>query len=80
MKEHIKMDDIKLDSPDQVPLLGKKVDVIMNPLILGGYDGFSGTHGNLKWIIKDGVIIYTMNNKIVVENTKTREQTVITQS
>jgi hypothetical protein len=51
----------------------KKQCEVLNPVILGGYDGFSGTHENLKWLLKEGVIIYTMNNKIIVENTKTRE-------
>jgi len=44
----------------------------LEPLILGGYDGFSGTHDNIKWLLNEGVIIYTMNNKVIVENTKTR--------
>lgn len=69
------MVDIKLDSPDQQQQLvgAKKQCAALNPVILGGYDGFSGTHENLKWLLKEGVIIYTMNNKIIVENTKTRE-------
>jgi len=69
------MVDIKLDSPDQQQQLvgAKKQCATLNPVILGGYDGFSGTHENLKWLLKEGVIIYTMNNKIIVENTKTRE-------
>ena len=80
VKDQIKMDDIKLESNDLLAVGVKSKDVALNPLILGGYDGFSGAHDNLKWILKDGQIIYTMNNKIVLENTKTREQTIITQS
>ena len=45
------------------------------PSLVNGYDGFSGTHDNLFW---DGAnkLIYTLNNKLIVENIKSREQTV----
>jgi hypothetical protein len=42
--------------------------------VLGGYDGFGGTHDNLKWLIREASIVYTMNNKIVFEKTKNKEQ------
>jgi hypothetical protein len=54
VKDHIKMDDIKLESNELLAVGGKSKDVALNPLILGGYDGFSGAHDNLKWILKDG--------------------------
>ena len=47
------------------------------PHIVGGYDGFSGAHENLKWVAKEDLIIYSMNNKIILEKTKTKEQQII---
>jgi len=74
------MEDIKLESLEFLTTDSKSKDLELKPKILCGYDGFSGVHDNLKWILVDGQIIYTMNNKIVFENTKTRVQTIITQS
>ena len=47
------------------------------PNMVGGYDGFSGAHENLKWVAKEDLIIYTMNNKIILEKTKSKEQQII---
>ena len=41
--------------------------------LVNGYEGFSGAHDNLIWSIQTGSIIYTLNNKLIVENTKSRE-------
>jgi len=74
------MEDAKIESIDFLTPESKGKDITLVPKILGGYDGFSGVHDNLKWILKDGLIIYTMNNKIIFENTKSREQNIIIQS
>lgn len=40
--------------------------------IVNGYDGFGGVHENLLWNANQGTIVYTLNNKVIKENTKTR--------
>lgn len=45
--------------------------------IVNGYDGFSGVHDNLIWNSVTGQLIYTLHNKVIIEQTKTREQTVL---
>jgi WD40 repeat protein len=34
---------------------------------VNGYDGFSGVHENLIWNPYTGCIIYTLNNKVIIE-------------
>lgn len=53
---------------------------IMEPFIVNGYDGFSGVHDNLIWNPMSGSIIYTLNNKVIIEQTKTRDQIVFSLS
>jgi hypothetical protein len=48
----------------------------MEQKLISGYDGFGGAHDNLIWNVTGGLTFYTLNNKFIVENTKTREQTV----
>ena len=43
-------------------------------MIINGYDGFSGVHDNLIWNVNLGYILYTLNNKLIKEDTKTRKQ------
>lgn len=50
---------------------------IVDAKIVNGFDGFSGVHDNLIWNEKKGFIVYTLNNKVIFEATKTREQTVL---
>lgn len=45
--------------------------------LISGYDGFGGVHDNLLWNVTAGFTYYTLNNKLIIENTKTREQTVL---
>ena len=52
-----------------------KFDTIEQKLI-SGYDGYGGAHDNLCWNVTGGFTFYTLNNKFIVENTKTREQTI----
>lgn len=53
---------------------------IIEPVTVNGYDGFSGVHDNLLWTPSTAMITYTLHNKIIVENTRTRTQTVIVES
>ena len=55
---------------------GKTID----PILVNGYDGFSGVHDNLLWSPLTGMITYTLHNKIIIESTKTRTQTIMTES
>lgn len=57
--------------------LGGDESRVIEPNIMNGYDGFSGVHDNLIWNPMSGNIIYTLNNKVIIEQTKTREQTVL---
>lgn len=45
---------------------------IIEPQTVNGYDGFSGVHDNLLWTPTTGMITYTLHNKIIIENTRTR--------
>ena len=46
---------------------------VIESSIINGYDGFSGTHDNLLWNANQGTIVYSLNNKVIKENTKTRQ-------
>ena len=52
----------------------------IEPVTVNGYDGFSGVHDNLLWSPATGMITYTLFNKIIIESTKTRQQTIMTES
>jgi len=54
VKGHIQMEDVKLESIDYLTLDSKNKELELKPKILCGYDGFSGVHDNLKWILGDG--------------------------
>ena len=41
--------------------------------LISGYDGFGGVHDNLHWSVTGGFQYFTLGNKLIVENTKTRE-------
>ena len=47
---------------------------------MNGFDGFGGAHRNLLWYMQQGVLVYTLNNKVIFEDTKQRKQTVHTDS
>lgn len=40
--------------------------------LINGYDGYGGVHDNLIWNANSGWICYTLNNKVIFENTKIR--------
>jgi hypothetical protein len=52
----------------------------MESHVLNGYDGFGGVHDNVVWCQVDGWMAYTLHNKVVFENVKTREQKVMCDS
>ena len=58
---------------------GDKHNTIDQKLV-NGYDGFGGVHDNLLWNVTGGFTYFTLNNKLIVENTKSREQTVFADS
>ena len=60
----------------QVDGQGKTIE----PMLINGYDGFSGIHDNLLWTSSTGMMTYTLHNKVIIESTRTRQQTVITES
>ena len=41
--------------------------------MINGYDGYGGVHDNMTWNAFQGFTYFTLNNKLIVENTKTRE-------
>jgi len=45
----------------------------MEQKLIIGYDGFGGVHDNLAWNVSAGFTYFTLNNKFIIENTKTRE-------
>jgi len=49
-------------------------------IVINGYDGFGGKNNNLIWNPNGGWIAYTLNNKLIHENCKSREQTVLVNS
>lgn len=48
--------------------------------IVNGYEGFGGVHSNLLWNVSQSTIIYTLNNKVIKEHTKTRQQVIMCES
>jgi hypothetical protein len=50
-----------------------KSSIILESKLINGYDGFGGVHDNLVWNVQAGITIYTLMNKLIVENTKSRE-------
>jgi hypothetical protein len=41
--------------------------------VINGYDGFGGVHSNVVWHSTEGWTAYTLFNKVIFENTKTRD-------
>ena len=46
---------------------------LLEQKLINGYDGFGGVHDNLNWNVTAGFTYFTLNNKLIIENTKTRE-------
>ena len=77
MKDKLNI-ECKLDKKEA--RLAKEEEKTAQADIVNGYDGFGGVHDNLLWNPKSGIITYTMNNKVIMENTKTRQQTILCES
>jgi hypothetical protein len=45
-----------------------------------GYDGFGGVHDNLIWAPKECFSVYTLNNKLIIEDSNDRSQFVAIES
>ena len=70
--------DIEVDSSafiSNLSIVDTRHQLLEHKLI-NGYDGFGGVHDNLFWNVRDGLTYFTLNNKFIIEKTKTREQTV----
>jgi hypothetical protein len=52
---------------------GNPKGMLLEQRLINGYDGFGGVHDNLYWNITGGYNYFTLNNKVIIENTKTRE-------
>jgi hypothetical protein len=66
----------KLSLEDQRPTISTEIrgySPLMEQKLVIGYDGFGGVHDNLVWNVQAGFTYFTLNNKFIIENTKTRE-------
>lgn len=52
----------------------------MEPVLCNGFDGFGGVHDNIVWNSEDGWMAYTLNNKLIFEDMKTRQQMIMLES
>ena len=55
-----------------IPGADDKEGLTIEGEIMNGYDGVGGVHDNMVWIIPQGKVVYTLNNKIIIEITKSR--------
>jgi hypothetical protein len=46
---------------------------LLEQKLINGYDGYGGVHDNLYWNITGGKTYFTLNNKLIIEDTKSRE-------
>lgn len=53
--------------------VGESRQQLLEQKLVSGYDGFGGVHDNLAWNVTGGFTYFTLNNKVIIENTKTRE-------
>ena len=66
--------NVSLDPEFVIPGQDEGRGKIVEPLCVNGYDGLSGAHDNLVWNPLTGMITYTLYNKVIHENSKTRQQ------
>lgn len=59
---------------------GPKRPTFLEPTLVNGYDGLAGAHDNIVWIRKDSQYAYTLNNKLIIEDTKSRAQKIYTET
>lgn len=67
--------DVEVESMAQVGLVGygDQSKMLLQHKLINGYDGFGGVHDNLHWNLKEGFTYFTLNNKLIIEETKTRK-------
>ena len=70
--------DVQLDKGAMFAVEGQGKTI--EAVTVNGYDGFGGVHDNLLWSSRDGMMTYTLHNKIIIESTKTRTQQILTES
>ena len=70
--------DITLENASRVVAEGQ--GKVIEPVCANGFDGFGGAHDNLIYNPADGMMTYTLHNKIIQESSRTRLQTIITES
>lgn len=64
-------DDVTSDEGPQKP-------TFLEPTLMNGYDGLGGAHDNIIWLKHSGQYVYTLNNKLIFEDTKSRAQKIFT--
>jgi hypothetical protein len=72
--------EFEVDLELKTMLVDQTSEKVIEPCIVNGYDGFSGAHSNLIWNWQQNLVIYTLNNKVVIEDMKTRGQVVLANS
>jgi len=60
--------------------VGEPRSMTLEQKLVSGYDGYGGVHDNLLWNVAAGYTYFTLNNKLIIENTKTREQAIFADS
>ena len=57
-------------------------NMLLEQKLVNGYDGYGGVHDNLVWNAKGGYTYFTLNNKLIIERTKSqnREQHIFADS
>lgn len=73
------MSEIESNQMQQLTIETAKKKQIEAKLV-NGYDGFGGVHDNIVWNVAAGQTIFTLYNKLIVENTKNREQFILHQT
>lgn len=53
---------------------------ILEQKLINGYDGFGGVHDNLIWNSAGGLTFFTLNNKLIIEETHSRKQQIFADS
>mmetsp|Transcript_11862 Transcript_11862/g.18299 ORF Transcript_11862/g.18299 Transcript_11862/m.18299 type:complete len:314 (-) Transcript_11862:786-1727(-) len=78
-----KKPEIKLEDPTSTANKSTEIEgysPLFEQKLINGYDGFGGVHDNLVWDVTGGFSYFTLHNKLIIENTKTREQQIFTDS
>jgi len=66
--------DIKVNLEQKISIAIGGEGTVLEPEVVNGYDGFGGVHDNLVWTETSGFFTYTLNNKLIHESLKQRDQ------